>query len=470
MFHSAAAVRATELRRGDNGRTWVLRLAAFAVAIMTAMVLASSASAATGQLSYNGGPVLHSSAPYLVFWAPGGESIPASSQGLMERYFADVAADSGKSSNVFGVLRQYYDRTGFADYRQTFNPARQVIVDPQPYPAREAGNCPEVSSLYPTCISDGQIESELQRLITADHLPSAGSANAAFPAGSAPARLSANAPIYFVILPTDVEVCNPLGSLCTGDQNCGYHWDFVDAGGDVVLYAALPLKPLRAGSILVPDPKGVCQLDGTSVVQAPDGDVNADLVIGGLSHEDSEAINDPTGNSGWFNSHGMGIDKGGQEGGDECEMYGPFNPLKGSNPNSALPTLGGSEAAGTLYTQLINGHPYYLQSEWSNGDNNCEMRPSPGRIVPRFTVPRGANKAGASLSFDPAKSTSTNALSSATWNFGDGSQTSFFYGRGTLSPAKHRYRKAGRYTVTLTLVDNRGNLQTTTRGVTVHAH
>jgi hypothetical protein len=150
--------------------------------------------------------------------------------------------------------------------------------------------------------------------------------------------------------------------------------------------------------------------------------------------------------------------------------FGPFDPAKGFSPYAYLPTLGGNAGAGTLFDQLINGHPYYTQSEWSNGDNGCELRPPSGRIAPRFTMPRGSNKAGASLSFNPAKSTSTNALSSATWNFGDGSQTAFFSGKAALTPAKHRYRKARRYTVTLTLVDNRGNLQTTTRGVTVHAH
>jgi hypothetical protein len=102
-------------------------------------VLATPASAglarisAAGSLSWHGGPVVHSSAPYLVFWTPPGESIPASSQSLLERYLTDVAVDSGKSSNVFGVDRQYYDQTVFADYRQTFNPSRQVIVDGQPY-------------------------------------------------------------------------------------------------------------------------------------------------------------------------------------------------------------------------------------------------------------------------------------------------------------------------------------------------
>jgi hypothetical protein len=96
-----------------------------------------TASAASGKVSYHGGPVLHSSSAYVVFWTPAGESIPAGSQSLIERFLSDSAVDSGKSSNVFGVLRQYHDMVGFADYRQTFDPARQVIVDTEPYPPHD---------------------------------------------------------------------------------------------------------------------------------------------------------------------------------------------------------------------------------------------------------------------------------------------------------------------------------------------
>jgi PKD repeat protein len=74
------------------------------------------------------------------------------------------------------------------------------------------------------------------------------------------------------------------------------------------------------------------------------------------------------------------------------------------------------------------------------------------------------------LKFNPAASTSTHGYSSATWRFGDGSQTSFFSGSAALTPATHSYQKSGRYTVTLTLVDNRGTLQSKTRRVTVHRH
>jgi hypothetical protein len=421
------------------------------------------ASTTHGNLTYFGGPVLHSSDPYIVFWMPAGESISAASRELIERYVSDVAADSSMASDVFGVLRQYYDRTGFADARQTFDPARQVILDTHEYPAREGLLCPEVSSDYGTCIADDQIQRELQRLVSADQLPTAGSARVAAPAGSAPPRLSAGAPIYLVILPADVEVCVFAGIFCTGDQIWAYHESFVDTGGGVVLYAPLPLWPLHAGSLLVPDPKGMGPVDGTSVVQSPNHDVNTDLLINDLSHEESETITDPLNHSGWYDLQAT------TEVADKCESYtsAKLPPGFASSPRAFRPTVGGNEPAGTLYTQLINGHPYYTQSEWSNGADDCEMRPSPGNIAPRFAVPR-RNIAGAPLTFNPAGSSSQHPLSSATWNFGDGSRTGFFSGTAVLTKAIHRYARAGHYIVTLTLVDNRGNLKSTTRRITVH--
>lgn len=89
----------------------------------------------------------------------------------------------------------------------------------------------------------------------------------------------------------------------------------------------------------------------------------------------------------------------------------------------------------------------------------------------RSTICRvsGATRLGAKLSFNPAPSTSTNGYSSATWNFGDGSHTAFFAGPAAMTRANHRYKRAGHYLATLTLVDTRGNVESTTRRVRIHA-
>jgi hypothetical protein len=328
-----------------------------------------------------------------------------------------------------------------------------VIVDAQPYPAPD-GFCPDVSAKYSTCISDLQIKSELERLISATALPK-----------WSPSKPSASAPIYFVVLPADVATCENSGALCTDKQICAYHQTAYAASGDT-LFAALPLDPLR-NLPRTQLPKGVCQGDGTSVVQAPDGNVNADVLLNMLSHEYSETITDPIYGSGWFAPGVGGPDSAGQESGDECESTGPLNPALGSNPDAFLPTLGGSEPTGTLFTQLINGHRYYTQSEWSNGNTSCKMRPSPGTITPRFTAPAVPVAAGSTIRFNPSASTSSHPYSSATWNFGDGSQGGFFYAPATLTPVHHDYKRPGSYTATLTLVDNRGNLKTVTHTIEI---
>lgn len=51
------------------------------------------------------------------------------------------------------------------------------------------------------------------------------------------------------------------------------------------------------------------------------------------------------------------------------------------------------------------------------------------------------------------------------WNFGDGSTANFSFGVGT-----HRYTKPGNYTVSLTVEDGRGGIDTTTETVTVISH
>jgi hypothetical protein len=398
-------------------------------------------------MTWHSGAVLHSSAPYLIFWTPTGENIPASSQALLARYLKDVAADSGKSNDVFGVLRQYYDAAGFADYRQTFNPARQVIVDRHPYPPRK-DSCSNVSVAFPTCVTDLQIEAEISRLIAADGLLTDGPGTSV--------ELPAHAPIYFVLLPADVNQCQVtlFGPIC-GDQvggPCAYHNSFYNRSGAQVLFS--PILTLCHTTNLGIGGLKDYQLDGKAVLQEPNG-VPADPLLTPLSHELAEATTDPSVDSAWFAN-----DKQGFEIGDVCSARGLTPPL---NPNAYAPILGGSEAAGTLYDQLINGHRYYTQSQWSDGSGTCEMRPSAGKIAPRFTASRGSRTR---LTFDPTTSTSTHPLSSATWNFGDHSKTAFRYAAATLTPVKHSYRR-GRYTVSLTLVDNRGNLKTTTRTIDI---
>ncbi len=389
-------------------------------------------------LNYQGGPVLHSSTPYVIFWAPSLETVPAPWQSLIERYFTDVAADSTKATNVYAVGRQYTDTAGFADYRQTFSSGSQVVQDVDPYPARDATNC--ASSAYTTCLTDGQLQSEISSVIAAARLPSDGPSSAS--------ELPDAAPIYFVVLPSDVDVCFSDGSgTCASNDFCAYHSSYAD-GSDNVLYAAIPTVALDG-----PSDAKACQYDGNPMVQEPNGSFG-DVALKYISHEDNETITDPLGNAWWS-------DYTGYEDGDNCNDYD-------TNANAFAPTLGGDASAGTLYDQLIDGDPYYLQSEWSNGGSNCEMAPASGTITPRFGVPSGPRTAGSALTFDPSRSTATYPFTSETWNFGDGTATSFHAGRA-LTTVSHTYSAPGDYPVTLTLVDNRGNLATASEEISVGA-
>jgi PKD repeat protein len=391
-----------------------------------------------GNLDYHSGPVMRSSAPYLIFWEPAGEAIGAATKSVLESYFADVAADSGKSSDVYGVDRQFTDGAGFADYKQQFSSA-QVIVDTQPYPT--SNNCSSTSASYPTCLTDAQLTSEIARLVAVNGLPTAGASSAS--------ELGQNAPIYFVVLPADVNECSATAN-CADNKFCAYHSAFTD-GGSRVLYASIPTLDAALS------PKA-CQADGNAAVQAPNGDQVGDVTLKYLSHEDSETITDPLG-SGWWNS------ASGFEDGDNCNVSGAFNPNGGTNPNAFTPTLGGSAAAGTLYNQSINSDRYYIQSEWSNGDVNCQLRPSAGTISASFSASAGP-VTGSPVSFDPGASNSSNGYSSVSWDFGDGA-TSFDNSGSGPGAVSHTYSAAGSYTVTLTIVDPKGRLSRASHQVTV---
>jgi PKD repeat protein len=392
--------------------------------------------AAMGNLDYHSGPVLHSSAPYLIFWDPS-SAISANSRALFTRYFTDVAANSTQATNVYSVDRQFTDSSGFADYRQTFNPATQAINDTQAYPTQDAVHCTRISGTFPNCVTDAQLQSEVARLIAADGLPTG---------------LGANAPIYFVVTPTTVNVCST-STQCADNTFCAYHSEFTD-GSSPVLYSPVALLILGPGQ----NPKA-CQSDGNGVVQEPNAN-SADVAIKFMSHEDNETITDPVHGTGWWDS------ATGQENGDNCNFWGSkVDPAAGSNPNAFTPTLGGTEPAGTLYNQLINGNHYYIQSEWSNGDNDCRMQPAPATATAGFTPVAGApNPVGAPTSFalNPG-------YTSVTWNYGDGSPAVFSPITNPDAPPafSHTYGAVGSYAATATLVDTHGNLVTSTHTVSV---
>ena len=470
----AGGARAEVVRLPDGHLVGIMPKAGAAPATSSgARAPAVRSSTDNGEVDYDkGGPVLHSSAPYLIFWDPpslGATPIPSSTETLLSRYFTDVAHDSGLATNDFGVIRQYSDQTGIADYAQTFSDA-QVIVDTDPYPTPYNGSssCPDAdSTYYPICLSDAVLQSELTHLITADGLPTDGSTSAS--------ELVANAPIYFIVTPANVDICqeaNPQIVCADGAPGvgfCSYH-DYYTEGANYVLYAAIPLINAENSDPSL-NPKD-CQDDDNSAIQEPNRvlDPNGgDVVISYVTHEDIESITDPL-LTAWYDPISR------NEIADNCNYYGTLGPTKSESLLAFAPPLGGlatpamGMTTGTLYNQLDNGDQYYAQTVWSNGDVNCRQRPSGVSPTPSFTAPSGTQLVGSPVSFDPSASSSTGGYSSVGWDFGDGA-TSFTSTATTTAPepttVSHAYAAPGTYTVTLTLVDPYGDLARTSHTVTV---
>jgi hypothetical protein len=292
----------------------------------------------SGVLLSHGGPVLAGAAPYAIFWTPSGHPISAASESLMDQYLGDVAAASGKSTtNVYSVLAQYG-----SPYSQTFSSRAQAVIDTNPYPTNQ-GAC-QLATGMTACVTDASLKNEIGNLIDAGKLPTP----------TAPG--TGTTPIFFVITPVDVNVCLS-GSQCVNNNFCAYH-DFFSHGGNNVLYSSVPF------SVFATSPKG-CQTDQYSIYETPVGSSGDEAynVADDLSHELSETITDPLINA-WYSGNGLEV-------GDLCEAYAPkANTNRGLSPLAYSPAFGDA-SAGTLYDQVINGHQYYNQTEFSNSANKC---------------------------------------------------------------------------------------------------
>src|SRR5450755_404449 len=278
---------------------------------------------AFNNMDYNGGPVMPSNTDYMLMWSPHGlRAYPNGFVFGISRYFKDLAHDSGGNQNVDSVGPQYNDLTGaVANYDLRFG---RVLVDTDPYPASQ---CP-VNGPVTNCLTDPQIQQEIASFVTAHHLPT---------------DLSHE---YFLLTPPHIENCfsnNPatnFGGCSAGivpDKlavYCAYHQNTVTP--TMVFYANMPFDTTNP----------LCQ-DGNY----PNGLISDGEINGGLSHEHMESVTDPIPNDAWTNGAGANH---GLEVGDQC--VGEMGTALGTAPN------------GSPFNQVINGHPYWYQTEWSNLD------------------------------------------------------------------------------------------------------
>jgi hypothetical protein len=359
-------------------------------------------------MDYNGGPLMPSNTDYMVLWSPGGlAAYPPGFVSGLETFFTDLAHDSGGHQNVDSVSAQYNDLTGaFAQYQTTFGGA---LVDTDPYPAAQ---CP-VNAPVTACITDPQIQAELENFV-----------------GSLGLKKDLSHE-YFLLTPQHVETCfsnDPtmgFGGCSAGivPRNlaafCAYHQN--TSVSPMLIYADDPFDATIPG----------CQRGNN-----PNASVSDAQIFGGLSHEQNESVTDPIPNDAWTNGAGP---LQGSEVGDQCVgMFG--TPLGTHN--------------GAKFNQVINGHFYWFQEEWSNQTHSCLQRltPSAARPHAKFTVTAGS---GLTLNFDAHGSGAPGGgVAEYVWQFNDafGAQTI----EQTTPTISHTFPSAGAYSVGLTIMGKDG--------------
>jgi IPT/TIG domain len=352
------------------GRAWLL--AAFAAAML--MSGASSASALIAHLSdgrvvsyepapgslapasifagppgpplqYHGGPVMTSNTNYALYWDPaGGPAYPADYQPGLNTFFEDLAHDSGGVQNTDSVLTQY---TGPGNepvkYASTWGGA---LIDEDPYPA---SGC----TASTICLTEEQIEAELKSYVEAHGLPQ---------------NLSSE---YFVLTPPGVGNCFEAASQrCSRSTGsgvyCAYH-TFTPGSSGPIIFA---VDAYQTGNAYC-DPGE----------QHPNGTTADATILGGLVHEHSESVTDPEVGSGW-------VDSNLEEIGDKCRV-----------PSNVELTVGrrlGTAPDGAWYNQVLNGHFYLYQTEFSNIGEQCLQRfaGGPAPMVKKLSPKKGPSGGG----------------------------------------------------------------------------
>ena len=230
-------------------------------------------------LQYHGGPVEHTNTVYAIYWVPPGYSVSSGYESLINRYFSDVAADSGKTSNVYYTGTQYYDGSGSVKYSSSFG---GWAVDTHAV----TSGCRD--SYTSVCVTDVQIQSEIRAVASANGWSTDPSTE------------------FFMFTAKGIGSCS--GSSCAFSYYCAYH-SWSGSGSSVLLYANMPYADT------VPN---ACDAG-----YHPNSD-DADATINVTSHEHNETITDEQGNA-WY-------DNAGYEDGDKCAWN--FGSVNGSSNQS----------------------------------------------------------------------------------------------------------------------------------------
>jgi hypothetical protein len=286
----------------------------------------------SGDLLNHGGPVMTSRKAYAIFWVPSGYSNAAGYSSTIDQYFNDVAADSGKATNVYSVDTQY---SGIA-YSSTYGGS---VTDTTQFPA---SGCPLYNGLS-ECLTDSQIIAEIDSQIAAHGWTKSAST------------------MFFMFTPNNVGSCFDASSSCAYTAYCAYH-GYTPSGA---IYANQPyaFNP------------------SCDVGEYPNGISNqADPTINVVSHEDNEAITDPQVNisSAWYDAAGYEI-------GDKCAWT--FGTRSGSAGAQYSNTINGHNYF--LQEEYSNDGHVCLQSYGTPGGGPPQITsfaPTRGRAGTKVTL------------------------------------------------------------------------------------
>ena len=318
--------------------------------------------------------VMSSTTTYFVYWDPKGapNPFPAGYESGITTYFKGLAAENGSDQNQYSVLTQYEVK-----YETHFGKA---LTDKDPYPA-EGGECAHASSR--PCLGAAQMEAELASLVKAHKLPSEYKTD--YPPGEEPEAHIA----YFVLLPPGVSVCGTNESSfdaigCSGVNYCAYH---VHANVNFKEGAHGGYEDVEGGEVFAVIPYNV-GARGCDSGQHPNG-ISDGALSGGMVHEFSEMITNPTGN-GWTSPQFTEY----QEVADMCQG----EPWAGGNAafkeKMMYGTPLGTAPDGALYNEVVDGREYYYQQMWSNEAGGCRQRRALPPIVTKLTPAKGSIAGG----------------------------------------------------------------------------
>jgi PKD domain len=467
-------------------------------------------------LEYGGGPVMGTNATYAIYWDPavlrlGDPGRPGKYHGdwqqLIDQFLEGIGTNDGSLGNVFSLTPQYTETTNNtrAAYSSTF---RGGVVDRDPYPGDGCTDPDPALNRNFACFTDQQVRAEIKSFIANNNLH---------------AGLGT---IFYVLTPPDVTICTDAGGPsghCSDSsktnpwaeeavppslqeeaeaasyQNsfCSYHAVTTTYNtSEPLLYAVIPWVAgtygARGDPEMLPSQRNGsdCQ-DGTGLEQEPnqleaganpDGYSDhglPDILINQIAAEQYATVTDPT-LDGWTEP------LNGNEAPDQCRNWFEGPPVvQGSG------ALDEHTLAGHYYNQVINGHSYYLNTEYNQAAQyyaypglRCELHTN---LAPAFTAPNPVN-AGDIVGFNGAESDVTLEQSADpnpgsqpeyratfSWNFGDG--TPVLSGPGFSGPEAnsplyasvfHSYQYGGTYHVTLTVTDAAGNIAPVSQTVVVN--